>query len=149
EGFVPEPANSYHAHRIRLGVPEGGIDFTYGDAFPHDANMDQLGGIGQGKGCYIGQEVVSRMQHRGTARRRVVPVRSVDSLPPTGTPVEAGGRPVGMIGSAAGSQGLALLRVDRVADAKQNGLALAAGGIPIEVDLPEWVRAGPPANARA
>ena len=59
---------AYQAHRIALGVPEGGKDFAYGDAFPHEADLDQLGGVDFNKGCYVGQEVVSRMQHRGTAR---------------------------------------------------------------------------------
>ena len=40
--------------------------------------MDQLGGVDFDKGCYVGQEVVSRMQHRGTARTRVVPVGYAD-----------------------------------------------------------------------
>ena len=53
-------------------MPEGGIDFAFGDAFPHDADMDQLAGVDFGKGCFVGQEVVSRMKHRGTARRRIV-----------------------------------------------------------------------------
>ncbi len=71
-GSTPEGAFSadaseddYHAHRIGLAVPEGGRDYAYGDAFPHEALMDQLGGVDFRKGCYVGQEVVSRMQHRG------------------------------------------------------------------------------------
>ena len=55
-------------------MPRGGSDFIYGDAFPHEADMDQLGGVDFDKGCYVGQEVVSRMEHRGTARTRIVPV---------------------------------------------------------------------------
>ena len=66
--------DDYHAHRIGLGIPEGGRDFTLGDAFPHEALMDQLGGVDFKKGCYVGQEVVSRMQHRGTARTRILPI---------------------------------------------------------------------------
>ena len=57
-------AAAYEAHRIALGVPRGGADFIYGDAFPHEADMDQLAGIDFDKGCYVGQEVVSRVQHR-------------------------------------------------------------------------------------
>ena len=67
-------AAAYEAHRIALGVPRGGIDFIYGDAFPHEADMDQLAGVDFDKGCFVGQEVVSRIEHRGTARTRVVPV---------------------------------------------------------------------------
>ena len=67
-------AAAYEAHRIALGVPRGGLDFIYGDAFPHETDMDQLAGVDFAKGCYVGQEVVSRIEHRGTARKRVVPI---------------------------------------------------------------------------
>ena len=65
-------ADNYEQHRIVCGVPKGGVDFIYGDAFPHETNMDRLHGVDFDKGCYVGQEVVSRMQHRGTARTRTV-----------------------------------------------------------------------------
>ncbi len=68
-------AAAYEAHRIALGVPRGEPDFGYSDAFPHEADMDQLRGVDFDKGCFVGQEVVSRMAHRGSARTRVVPVR--------------------------------------------------------------------------
>ncbi len=74
-GAVLVDASEYAAHRIALGIPQGGIDFSYGDAFPHEADMDQLGGVDFAKGCYVGQEVVSRMEHRGIARTRAVPIR--------------------------------------------------------------------------
>ncbi len=65
-------SEAYEAHRISSGAPRGGLDFMYGDAFPHETNMDRLHGVDFDKGCYVGQEVVSRMQHRGTARTRTV-----------------------------------------------------------------------------
>jgi len=67
-------SSAYEAHRIALGVPRGGLDFIYGDAFPHESDMDQFGGVDFDKGCFVGQEVVSRIEHRGTARTRIVPV---------------------------------------------------------------------------
>jgi folate-binding protein YgfZ len=91
-------AAGYEAHRIALGVPAGGIDFAYGDAFPHEADMDQLNGVDFQKGCYVGQEVVSRMEHRGSARNRVVPVAIGGSAPATGSAVTAAGRSVGVMG---------------------------------------------------
>lgn len=65
-------SDAYEAHRIACGIPRGGVDFIYSDAFPHETNMDRLHGVDFDKGCYVGQEVVSRMQHRGTARTRTV-----------------------------------------------------------------------------
>ena len=84
-------AAEYEAHRIALGVPRGGLDFNYNDAFPHEADMDQLGGIDFDKGCYVGQEVVSRVEHRGTARKRVVPV-TFDGFRARGRRAGDGGR---------------------------------------------------------
>src|SRR5262245_27421005 len=80
-------ADQYEAHRIALGVPRGGVDFIYTDAFPHEADMDQLNGVDFKKGCFIGQEVVARMEHRGTARTRVVPVTYDGPPPEAGAPV--------------------------------------------------------------
>src|SRR5579859_1792517 len=78
---------AYEIHRIAAGVPRGGLDFMYGDAFPHETNMDRLHGVDFDKGCYVGQEVVSRMQHRGTARTRIVRVVLDDFAPEPGTTI--------------------------------------------------------------
>jgi hypothetical protein len=131
-------AAAYEAHRIALGIPRGGMDFIYGDAFPHETDMDQLAGVDFDKGCYVGQEVVSRMEHRGTARTRVVPITVEGFAPDGGVPVMAGDKQVGMTGSHAGDRGLALLRLDRVAAARAAGTPLTAGGIPIEPRKPDW-----------
>ena len=85
-------AGLYEAHRIALGIPRGGVDFGYGDAFPHEADMDQLGGVDFAKGCYVGQEVVSRMEHRGIARTRAVPVGYDGAAPQAGATITAGER---------------------------------------------------------
>jgi hypothetical protein len=131
---------AYEAHRIATGVPRGGLDFMYGDAFPHETNMDRLHGVDFEKGCYVGQEVVSRMQHRGTARTRTVRV-TLDGAPPeAGSPVLAGDKPVGTMGSTSGQNGLALIRTDRVTDALGAGLALTAGGLAIRLADPDAIR---------
>src|SRR5438309_685781 len=103
-------AAAYEAHRIACGAPRGGIDFMYGDAFPHETNMDRLHGVDFDKGCYVGQEVVSRMQHRGTARTRTVRLILEDLAPEAGIAIVAGDRPVGTMGSSAKGIGLGLLR---------------------------------------
>jgi folate-binding protein YgfZ len=136
---VAEP-EAYEAHRIALAVPRGGADFLYGDTFPHEADMDQLGGIDFKKGCYIGQEVVSRVEHRNSARSRVVPIAYDDYAPSGGLPVMAGEKQVGMVGSTAGGHGLALLRLDRVEDALAGGIPLTAGGIAIRPLKPAWAK---------
>jgi tRNA-modifying protein YgfZ len=135
--------SSYDAHRIASGVPRGGLDFTYGDAFPHETNMDRLHGVDFDKGCYVGQEVVSRMQHRGTARTRMIRVVLDGGAPEPGAAIVAGDKPVGTMGSTAGHNGLALLRVDRAADALAEGVPLTAGGLTIHLAEPNDLTIAP------
>ena len=130
-------ASAFEAHRIAVGVPRGGADFAYGDAFPHETNMDRLGGVDFDKGCYIGQEVVSRMQHRGTARTRVLRVMLDGAPPAPGTEIRAGDKPMGTMGSSADGLGLAMLRMDRVTDALEAGLPLLSGDGAISLKAPE------------
>lgn len=139
--------NDYEAHRISLGIPAGGRDFAYGDAFPHEADMDQLAGVDFAKGCYVGQEVVSRMQHRGTARTRVVPVTFADFPPMEGLDVMVGEKPVGVMGSSIHGRGLAKLRLDRVAEATEAGEPITAGGIALQPVKPDWARFAWPGEA--
>lgn len=134
--LVDEP--TYDAHRIAAGVPEGGLDFAFGEAFPHDVDMDQLSGVDFDKGCYIGQEVVSRMEHRGTARRRIVRVLAASPIPPVGAEIVAGEKPVGVIATSADHAGLAMVRLDRVKEAIDAGIPLLSRGLPVEIALPDW-----------
>jgi len=138
----------YDAHRIALGVPEGGLDFAFGEAFPHDVDMDQLGGVDFDKGCYVGQEVVSRIQHRGTARRRIVMARGSGLT--AGSEIKAGERPLGSLTSTADGVGLALVRIDRAKEAMDAGEPIIAGDVPVTLELPRWARfTWPTANAAA
>ena len=136
-------SDAYEAHRIASGVPRGGLDFMYSDAFPHETNMDRLHGVDFDKGCYVGQEVVSRMQHRGTARTRTVKIILEGPSPEVGATILAGDKPVGTIGSTSGQNGLALVRTDRVVDALDASLPLTAGGLGIRLAEPDVVRAAP------
>lgn len=143
-GAMASDAAGYHAWRIAHAIPEGGIDFPFGEAFPHDVDMDDLGGLDFRKGCYVGQEIVSRMEHRGTARRRAVAVSGGADLPEPGTAIEAGDRLVGTLGSSAGSEGIALVRLDRTKRALDDGATLTAGGVTLSVRLPAFARFGWP-----
>jgi len=100
--------------------------------------MDVNDGVSFKKGCFVGQEVVSRMKHRGTARRRVVTVSAESALPATGTEITANGKTVGALGTVCGNTGLAIVRTDRVADALASATPLIAENVPVTVALPAW-----------
>lgn len=122
----------YHLARIANGILHLGNDFPANDTFAHDIGMDILDGIDFVKGCYVGQEVVSRMKHRGTARRRPVIVSGIDA--PAGTPVIAGGRDAGSIGQVVNGSAVAILRLDRITDVN----AATVDGKPVTLELPIW-----------
>ncbi len=138
-------ASSYDGLRIANGIVVAGIDYPLSDAFPHDVLMDVNDGVSFKKGCFVGQEVVSRMKHRGTARRRVVTVTAEADLPATGTDILTGGKPIGTLGTVIGKQGLAIIRTDRAADAMASGTDITTGGIAVTVALPAWSGLGFPA----
>ena len=124
---------SYHAHRIAVGVPEGGRDYPFGDTFPHEANMDRLNGVSFSKGCFVGQEVVARMQHKTVVRKRIVRLTAAGPLT-SGAVITVGEAAIGAIGSVAGNQALAMVRLDRVIEAIEKGQQVTAGGQPVMVD---------------
>jgi tRNA-modifying protein YgfZ len=131
-------ADSWQGRRISLGIPEGGKDFIYGDTFPHEADMDLIGGVDFHKGCFIGQEVVSRVERRDVARKRVVPVAFEENAPEAGAEIYMDERAVGFMGSSAGRLGLAMLRLDRVNEGMQEGAKLRAGGVELQLVKPDW-----------
>lgn len=118
--------------RIAAAVAELGPDFAADTTFPHDIGMDFLHGVDFKKGCYIGQEVVSRMEHRGTARRRPVIVSGIEAA--AGSPVLVGGREAGAVGQVIDGMAVAILRLDRIDDPG----AATVGGKPVVLKLPRW-----------
>ncbi len=140
-GDVPDAASDttgYEDLRIASGIAVSGADYALQDAFPHDVLLDLNGGLSFRKGCYVGQEVVSRMQHRGTARRRVVLVAGDGPLPDTGTPITVNDRPIGTLGSVSGRSGLAIVRIDKAGEAMAEGRPILCGPVAVSLSLPGW-----------
>ncbi|MBB3949393.1 YgfZ/GcvT domain-containing protein [Aureimonas jatrophae] len=136
---LPDDAGDFARLRLSAGVAEAERDFPASDVFPHDVLLDQNGGVSFRKGCYVGQEVVSRMQHRGTARRRLMVLRAERHLTPGSVLLAGEGTPpLGDVISASGEIGIALVRLDRLASALTAGQELSADGVPVEAEVPAW-----------
>ncbi|MFO0990663.1 MAG: folate-binding protein [Hyphomicrobiales bacterium] len=133
-------AATYEARRIALGIADSEADIGSSELFPHEANLDQLNGLSFSKGCYVGQEVVSRMEHRGTARTRILPLKLDGAAPAKGTPILAGVKQIGTLLSSAGDRALGLLRLDRLADAAAAGDRLLTDSVPVHVIKPAFAR---------
>ncbi len=130
--------DSYLAHRLDLGIPES-EDFGQDRTFALDADLEELHGVAFDKGCYVGQELTARMKHRGTARKRLLPVTvsGEDLLPAAGTPIRAAGQEVGTLTSVHGKRGFALMRLDRLDEA--GDVPLDAAGVAVNVERPRWL----------
>jgi folate-binding protein YgfZ len=132
---APEVFAGWDALAIRTGVAEWGRDFGSAEVFPTDVNMDLMGAIDYRKGCFVGQEVASRMKRKGGIRKRLLKVRG-EALS-AGGEVMAGG-PIGRITSVAGEHGLAIIRIDRYLPALRGGEAFTVNQSPVEIDTPDW-----------
>src|SRR4051812_32768940 len=124
----------YHQHRLALGVPEA-EDFGFEKIFALDAGLAELNGVSFTKGCYVGQELTSRMKHRATSRKRILNVTADAVLPAEGT-VTRGGAEIGELISSHGHTAFVLVRLDRLEEA--SGDVLAAGN-PVTLHRPAWL----------
>lgn len=121
------PIGEYEADRIASCVPELGADFETVSVFPADVNLDRLGGVDYKKGCFVGQEVVSRMFRKGGVRKRTVLIDRAGLA--AGDAIEAPeGAALGQVTSASDTQALATLRLDRLAKMDSN----------LDVIGPDW-----------
>lgn len=132
-------SGNYRSHLLGLGVPDSG-DVPPDTVFALDAGLEELGGVDFKKGCYVGQEVTARMKHRASARRRFLIAEIDGDLPPPGTKLEASGREIGSLATGAGGRALALVRLDRVDEAKNAGHAITAMGQKVRLHLPSWLQ---------
>lgn len=128
----------YLKRRLLHQIPEGGYDYALGDTFPHEAAYDLLDGVDFQKGCYVGQEVISRMAHRGTTRKRIVVVRGDQPLPDAGAVIKTEGSMIGVLGSQHERDGLALVRLDRAAKAIATDAEMKAEGVRVALSIPQW-----------
>ena len=102
----------WDALRVAACVPETGIELIPNDTYILEAGFERLNGVDFKKGCYVGQEVTARMKHK-TELRKGLALVSVEGSVPSGTEIQAGGRPVGRFFTQSSNRAIAYLRFDR------------------------------------
>lgn len=146
---------AFYALRQGLGFGELPAEIQADQDFAHETNYPAMNGVAYDKGCFVGQEVLARMKHRGTVRKRLLGVRGTTGISGSGplepgAPVMAGEKKLGEIRSAQdtpeGPLGFAMLRLDHLKAALDAGTPLHAGAAPIEVTLPGWLDLPSPAT---
>jgi len=124
---------AWTAFRIGLGLAEAGQDFDMDALYAIDANLDLLDAIDFHKGCYVGQELTSRMKRRGQIKNRLLPLNSEGDLG-KGAEILIGERKVGEVIAAYGRIGLGLMRLDRLETRH-----VESDGYAVLVGLPSWI----------
>lgn len=100
-----------------------------------EINMDLLNAVSWNKGCYIGQELTARVEHRGLVKKRLVPLKTMEDITSVfDTPVLRGTKTIGHLRSSHLNRGLALLQLDGLTD----GIGVTIDGQEADVSLPEW-----------
>ena len=136
-GVLLADARDYAARRLSLGVAET-AELGQEAFYPLEANFEGLNGIDFKKGCYVGQELTARMHLKSGLRQRLLPVTGREALPQPGSSVTSADRaPLGTLVLSSGARGLAMIRLDRLAAAREDDLL--AGLIPISVRWPSWL----------
>jgi tRNA-modifying protein YgfZ len=134
------PRAAYERLRLSLGMPDGSRDLIVEKATLLESGFEELNGVDFGKGCFVGQELTARMKFRGLVRKRLLPVTFDGAAPVPGTIIRLGEREAGEMRSSSDGHGLALLRLEHVAKAKESGVPLIAGGTEIVPVPPDWAK---------
>ena len=130
------PLEDYEEKRLALGLPDGSRDIMVDKNFILEANFKELNGVSFTKGCYVGQELTARMNHRTTVKKRLLPVISKNGLIESGAAItNTDGKSVGDIRSVSGNRAIAFIKLEYLGENN----SFKAGDAEIDVILPEWL----------
>lgn len=119
-------------------LPETVLDYDTVSAFPADVNMDILGGVDYQKGCFVGQEVASRMKRKSEARKRTLGLSGPDNVQ-SGDDLHAGDTKIGEVLSWGSGSGLGMIRLDRLSKAQAQCLKPEIHGQLVKLTFPDGV----------
>ena len=127
----------YHAHCMRLGVPSMGFGFTSESVFLLDINYDALNAVSYKKGCFVGQEVTSRMKRKGSVRKRTLIIQGLPENANGGDEITAGSTSLGALSVVNKGIGLAIIRLDRWEASKPNPILV--NDTPVSLKRPDYL----------
>ncbi len=130
---------AFDARRIALGVPDLARDAAPEEVFALEGLLEELNGVDFQKGCFVGQENVSRMKRRATTRKKFCPIVFDGAPPAYGAKIIAGVAELGSVRSGVEGRAIALLRLDRALAAADAGASLTADGKDVRLDPPPWL----------
>lgn len=126
---LPEDGTDWDALRVAHCIPESGVELIPNETFLLEVGFERLNGLDFRKGCYVGQEVTARMQHKTALRKGLVTV-GIEGTAPVGTEIVVGEKVAGTLYTQSGGQAIAFLRFDRARDRMQAGAAEVQWNVP-------------------
>ncbi|KAG7557535.1 YgfZ/GcvT conserved site [Arabidopsis suecica] len=139
--------SNYLLWRLEHGVAEGSAEIPKGEAIPLEYNFVGLNAISFDKGCYVGQELIARTHHRGVIRKRLIPLRFIDSngkelnqkIAAGAEVVESGtGKKMGTVSTALGSRGMGVMRVEEAFKPSAELTVKDSEDVKVEAIRPTW-----------
>lgn len=119
---LPDDGTDWEALRVAHCIPQSGVELVPNETFLLDVGFERLNGVDFRKGCYVGQEVTARMQHKTERRKGLVTV-TISGTAPVGSEIVSGGKAAGTLYTQADGQAIAFLRFDRAREKMQAGSA--------------------------
>lgn len=138
QAHAPESADMGQLlrHRLENGLPDLAQDAGLDEVFALEGLLEELNGVSFKKGCFPGQENVSRMKRRATTRKKFCRLRLAGPGLVPGAPIMANDAELGTVRAVNDRTALALLRLDRAMEADGD---LLAGGMTCHLDPPDWL----------
>jgi folate-binding protein YgfZ len=124
----------YEKKLIKLGIAEVGDAIEPGEIFPIEANLDYLNGIDFQKGCFIGQEVSSRMYRKGKAKKRIVSFTSNDSFT-NNDELVYNERTIGTVIKKIEDYGIALIKIDKLINPERETITITSKDKKKKIDI--------------
>ncbi len=130
----------YRHNRFHLGIPDS-EDFEKDRSIILEWGFEELHGISFTKGCYMGQELMSRTKHVGQIRKRILPVQfdEIHGAINIGDSVMYQGQAVGEIKAIHDYLALAMLRLDMIPIREQLTVPVGVNHDKAIVYKPDWV----------
>lgn len=132
EHHATTEATAWAEFRMARGLSDPGHDFGKDELYAIDANLDLLNAIDFHKGCYIGQELTSRMKRRGQIKNRILGFTS-STAHVSGAEILTGDLRVGEVLNQMNAFGLGLMRLNRL----QEPLLTSDGGV--KLNIADWL----------
>jgi folate-binding protein YgfZ len=135
-----EASGLYFEDKYDMAIPDGYLDLVYEKSIPVEYGAEELHAISYDKGCYVGQEVISRAKYQGVVRKNIYKLQAEEDLgiiEQGASVLDEKGEVVGILCSAYRNKAIAVLRHEKY-ELLENKVAYL-DGVKVMVIRPDWV----------